>query len=175
MHHTHYHPPTNTWFTPSECGNCGATIQAPNAVKLLNADDVDISLRIRGKKPLIRVDELPPEGYYDEDTPSEESCGACNGSPVPPSTDTEDVIETLDRMARHVQDVVAASHLAGLVMGHVTPCEMLAKDLSEVSDKEISLASDLLTRFRGTRKYEKYADRALEIVGREVARRAGQN
>lgn len=77
--HSHYHPATKTWFTPTECGNCGSTIQEPNSVKLLSAAACDRA-RVRAGLPmLVRVTVLPGEGYYDERTESEESCDNCAG------------------------------------------------------------------------------------------------
>lgn len=174
--HTHFHPPTNTWYTPAECGNCGATIQAPNAVKLLNADEVDASLRLRGKKPLVRVETLPPEGYYDERTPSEESCDACGGesvarAPKEPHGPEEASEEDRD----HAQAVFNAGHLAGVIWGHMVPCEVMAGEVSQATDKELYLAVDLIQRFTGPPPCDTYVERCLTAIAREFVRRAGHN
>lgn len=56
--HTHWHPPTKTWFSLDKCEKCGCTAMAANAVKLYNPGSVP--------GLVYWSDDLPPELGYDE-------------------------------------------------------------------------------------------------------------
>lgn len=70
-HHTHYHKATKTWFSVEACDKCGGDMMAANAVKLLNPWVLPYKLKL--------VDELPPEGGYDDET-DEVVCDNCYGA-----------------------------------------------------------------------------------------------
>jgi hypothetical protein len=72
MNHTHLHKASNTWFTLDACETCGGPLQAVNAVTVHPGDHHKLIAR-----GVIVVDELPVEGWYDEDTEME-VCEACS-------------------------------------------------------------------------------------------------
>jgi hypothetical protein len=62
-----------TCFEMTQCENCGANIQAPNAIGGASRD-ITFYLAMGMKK----VDKLPAEGYY-SDKLEGEACYNCNG------------------------------------------------------------------------------------------------
>ena len=72
--HSHYHKASQTWFTLDTCETCGQDIQAPNAVKTTDA-------KVLKRWGIKFVDELPPEGWWNDDL-GQESCDGCQGDDI---------------------------------------------------------------------------------------------